>query len=288
MTVFHDTVDAYEWAEGERRQGRSIALVPTMGALHEGHLSLARLAGSLCDSVAVSIFVNPAQFGPNEDYQRYPRSMEADVQLLEAVGVSAVFAPRAESMYPEGFRSIVEVEGLSGVLEGAIRPGHFRGVTTVVNKLLHIVPADVAVFGRKDYQQLTIIRRMVADLNMRVKIVDHPIVRESDGLAMSSRNRYLTADERRSALALIRSLESIRAEVRGGTFEPGDLEAAAWSVLDGEPGLVPDYAVVLDPHTLQPLTADWTKAASLVAGRLGRTRLIDNVIIARDGEETSL
>lgn len=287
MTVFHDCGDAYEWAIGERREGRTIGLVPTMGALHEGHLSLVRLAKSICDSVAVSIFVNPTQFGPNEDYQRYPRAVDADVALLESEGIGAVFTPRAEAIYPDGFRTVVEVEGLSGILEGAIRPGHFRGVTTIVAKLLNIVPSDVAVFGRKDYQQLTILRRMVTDLNLHVGIVEHPIVREPDGLAMSSRNRYLTKDERQSALGLSKSLEAVRCEVRAGTSDPGELEAAAWSVLDGEPGVVPDYAVVLDPDTLQPLSDDWSAAVCLVAGRLGRTRLIDNVVFTRDGEEVA-
>lgn len=288
MTVFHDPADAYEWATGERREGRSVGLVPTMGALHEGHMSLVRLAKSMSNSVAVTIFVNPTQFGPNEDYQRYPRSLDADVALLEAEGAAVVFAPRAEAVYPDGFRTIVEVEGLSGILEGAIRPGHFRGVTTVVAKLLNIVPADLAVFGRKDYQQLTILRRMVADMNMPVKIVDHHIVRESDGLAMSSRNRYLSPTERQSALALSRSLEAVRDTVRAGTFDPGELEAAAWSVLDAEQGVVPDYAVVLDPYSLQSLTDNWDRAVCLVAGRLGRTRLIDNVVFTRSGEEADL
>lgn len=285
MTVFNDVDGAREWSLVERCAGRRVALVPTMGALHEGHLSLVKLARSLADSVAVSIFVNPTQFGPNEDYQRYPRTVEADIAALEAAGVTAIFLPRAETMYPVGFRTVVEVEGLSDVLEGAIRPGHFRGVTTVVAKLLSIVPANIAVFGRKDYQQVTIIRRMVADLNLGVEIVVHPTVREEDGLAMSSRNRYLSAEERASALALSRALAAVRSDVCGGECDQAELESAAWSVLDADPGVVPDYAVVLDPETLEPLHPDWQRAVCLVAGRLGRTRLIDNTVFARDGRE---
>ncbi|HEY3414518.1 MAG TPA: pantoate--beta-alanine ligase [Armatimonadota bacterium] len=285
MRVFDDVSKAREWSLAERCAGRRVALVPTMGALHNGHLALVELARSLADSVVVSIFVNPTQFGPNEDYQRYPRTVDADIAALEEAGVAAVFLPRAETMYPDGFRTIVEVEGISDVLEGAIRPGHFRGVTTVVAKLLNVVPAQFAVFGRKDYQQLIIVRRMAEDLNLGVEIVERLTVREADGLAMSSRNRYLSAEERASALALSRALEAVRSEVRGGEYDQTELETAAWSILDAEAGVVPDYAVVLDPATLKPLKPDWQRAVCLVAGRLGRTRLIDNSVFGRDGRE---
>lgn len=285
MTVFESPEAARQWVEAERLAGRSVGFVPTMGALHEGHFSLVRRARDLVDSVIVSIFVNPAQFGPNEDYQRYPRTMEEDTARLEAEGVAAVFAPSAADMYPEGFRTVVEVEGISDVLEGAIRPGHFRGVATVVSKLFHVVPADVAVFGQKDYQQLLVIRRMVRDLNLPIEIVGHPTVREPDGLAMSSRNRYLNEAERESALVLSRALAAVREAVRAGEHDAERLESAAWSVLDADPTLVPDYAVVVDPETLEPLPAGWQSAVCLVAGRLGTTRLIDNTLFDRAGQE---
>jgi len=278
---------ARAWTLAERSAGRRVGLVPTMGALHEGHLSLVRMAREAAASVAVSIFVNPTQFGPHEDYARYPRTLEEDCGRLEAEGAAMVFAPEAAAMYPEGFRTAVEVEGLSEVLEGAIRPGHFRGVATVVSKLFNIIPADVAVFGQKDYQQLLVLRRMARDLNLPVEVLAHPIVREPDGLAMSSRNRYLSEDERRSALALSRALAAVRDAARNGAADQESLEAAAWAALDAEPALVPDYAVALDPETLEPLPEGWERAVCLVAGRLGATRLIDNTVFDRSGREVS-
>ncbi|HEY3265466.1 MAG TPA: pantoate--beta-alanine ligase [Armatimonadota bacterium] len=285
MKELHRASDAQDWAFEQRRAGRRVALVPTMGALHEGHLSLVRRARELADAVAVSIFVNPKQFGPNEDYHRYPRTMAEDLARLEAEGAEAAFLPDADEMYPEGFRTWVSVEGLSDALEGAIRPGHFRGVTTIVAKLLHVVPAHVAVFGQKDFQQLLIIRQMAHDLNIPVTIEAHPIVREADGLAMSSRNRYLDEAQRQSALSLSRALAAVRAAAADGADQQDDLEGAAWGVLDPEPGVVPDYAVVLDPDTLSPLSEGWSRAVCLVAGRLGATRLIDNCVFSRAGEE---
>lgn len=287
MTVLDTPAEAHKWA-AEVCHSRRLALVPTMGALHGGHLELVRRARDLADAVAVSLFVNPTQFGPHEDFARYPRTPEEDRALLAAEGVEAVFAPRAEEVYPDGFRTIVEVEGLSDILEGAIRPGHFRGVATVVCKLLHIVPAHVAVFGQKDYQQLVVIRRMVRDLNMPVVVAAVATVREPDGLAMSSRNRYLSEPERRAGLALSRALGAAREAVRGGVAGQEALESAAWNVLDAEDLLVPDYAAVLDPDSLEPLDRGWKRAVCLVAGRLGATRLIDNAVFDRAGAEVAV
>lgn len=287
MTVLETPAEARAWTRERQVDGRRVGFVPTMGALHAGHLSLVRRARALADAVAVSIFVNPTQFGPSEDYGRYPRTVEDDMVKLRAEGVDAVYLPDAPTMYPAGFRTVVEVEGFSDVLEGAIRPGHFRGVATVVCKLLTIVPADVAVFGQKDYQQLLIIRRMAEDLNLETHIEAHPIVREADGLAMSSRNRYLSAEERRGGLALSRALAAVRARAAAGETGPPDLEAAAWNVLDAEPGVVTDYAAVVNPETLGPLEPRWERAVCLVAGRLGTTRLIDNTLFDREGNETT-
>lgn len=285
MKILTTPEQATAWARAEREAGRTVGLVPTMGALHEGHMALVRHAHERSDSVAVSIFVNPTQFAPREDFQRYPRTLQEDCAMLEAVGAAAVFAPDAADVYPEGYRTAIEVEGLSEVLEGALRPGHFRGVATVVGKLFHILPADVAVFGQKDYQQLVVLRRMAADLNFPVEILAHPTVREADGLAMSSRNRYLDPQERAAAPALSRALAAARAAAEAGRTEQAAMEAAAWAVLDAEPLVAPDYAVVLEAETLEPLPPDWRTAVCLVAGRLGATRLIDNVVFNRAGEE---
>jgi pantoate--beta-alanine ligase len=274
-----------DWANEQRHAGRRVGFVPTMGALHAGHLALVQRAGELSDVVAVSIFVNPSQFGANEDFDKYPRPLVADLARLEDAGVEAVFTPENSEIYPEGFRTIVEVEGLSDILEGVIRPGHFRGVATVVNKLLNIVPADVAVFGQKDYQQLVILRRLVRDLNLPVEIVAHRTVRERDGLALSSRNRFLSASERKVAPTLHRALEAARLAAADGKRTSDQLSEAAWRVLDEEPTIVPDYAVALDADTLAPLGIGWTRAVCLTAARLGGTRLLDNIVFDPNGTE---
>jgi pantoate--beta-alanine ligase len=261
-----------------RRAGRRIGFVPTMGALHEGHLSLVRAAAADCDVVVASIFVNPLQFGAGEDLGRYPRDLAGDLDRLDPAGVDLVFHPDAGAFTPPTRRTTVMVDGLTAHLEGASRPTHFAGVTTIVTKLLHVVDPDRAYFGEKDYQQLAVIRRMVADLDFRVRIVGCPIVRERDGLALSSRNVYLSPQERDQALALSRAL---RATADGWLGEHrGD---AAWaaqrlrSILDDAPGVVPDYAVVVDPATLEPLDGHVDGPAhALVAARVGTTRLIDN------------
>src|SRR5579875_3196667 len=231
----------------------AIGFVPTMGALHEGHLSLVRAAKAECDAVVVSIFVNPTQFGPNEDFAQYPRTVEADCALLEREGVDAVFLPQTAEMYPAGAATWVEVEDLSGRLDGASRPGHFRGVATVVAKLFHIVAPDRAYFGQKDAAQVANLRRMVRDLNFDLQLVVCPIVREPDGLAMSSRNRYLSSEERRRALVLNRALRAIEGKVSEGVSESQSLIAAGLAVLQEEPEVRLDYLQIVSPDTLEEL-----------------------------------
>lgn len=257
MIVLRSPAALRRWRAGQRG---SVGLVPTMGALHEGHASLIRRARRECGKVVVSIFVNPTQFGPNEDYARYPRAFAADKALCAAAGADAVYAPDAAAMYPEGFKTSVEVGGLSTILEGAIRPGHFKGVATVVLKLLGAASPTRAYFGEKDYQQLLVIKTMVRDLDLPVKIVGCPIVREKDGLALSSRNRYLSPDERRRAAALNRALAT------GDPAEARRLLA----------GYELDYVVLVDAHTLKEATPRTRRKRILGAIRLGRTRLIDN------------
>jgi pantoate--beta-alanine ligase len=263
-----------------RREGKRIGLVPTMGALHEGHLSLVRAARSKCDVVAVCIFVNPTQFGPNEDFAKYPRTFERDCDLLEKEGVDLVFAPAVNEMYPRGAVTYVTVDGISDKLCGRSRPGHFRGVTTVVSKLFHIVEPDLAFFGQKDAAQVAIIKRTVRDLNMPVEIVVCPIVRESDGLAMSSRNAYLTAEQRKSALVLSRALRRVQQAFDQGERNAAKLIEAGKQVIAEEPWVRLDYLEIVDPETLEEVEIMSSKTLIAVAGFLGTTRLIDNVIIS--------
>jgi len=262
-----------------RANGQRLGLVPTMGALHEGHLSLVRAAKARCDTVTVSLFVNPTQFGPNEDLAKYPRPYERDRELLEKEGVAILFAPSAEEMYPQGKATWVVVEGLSERLDGRSRPGHFRGVTTVVSKLFHIIEPDVAFFGQKDAAQSAVIRRMVRDLSFPVEIVICPIVREPDGLAMSSRNAYLNPDERHRALALHRSLKRVEDEFRGRERRAATLIAAATKVFAQEPQVRLDYFEIVDPDTLDPVDQIERPALVAVAAYVGSTRLIDNRIL---------
>jgi pantoate--beta-alanine ligase len=262
-----------------RSAGRRVGFVPTMGALHEGHLSLVRAARLGCDVVAASIFVNPTQFGPNEDLGKYPRSFERDCEMLEREGVDFLFAPSVEEMYPGGAVTWVTVEGLSEKLDGRSRPGHFRGVTTVVSKLFHIVEPDRAFFGQKDAAQVAVIRRMVRDLNFAVEIVVCPIVREVDGLAMSSRNAYLNAEERKRALVLRRSLERVRELVEAGQRDPTKLAAAGREEFSKEPAVRLDYFEVVSPETLDPVLDTSSGTLVAVAAYVGTTRLIDNILI---------
>ena len=262
-----------------RSRGARLRLVPTMGALHEGHLSLVRAARGKSDLVAASIFVNPTQFGPSEDFARYPRDLERDCALLEREGVDLVFAPSVEEMYPNGAVTWVVVEGLSERLCGKSRPGHFRGVTTVVAKLFHIAEPDAAFFGQKDAAQVAIIRRMVRDLSMPVTIEACPIVRDPDGLAISSRNAYLSPQERRSALVLYRSLLRVQELFARGERTSTNLVAAAKHEFASEPGVRLDYVELVDPETLQPEAAVNKRALVAVAAFVGQTRLIDNVLL---------
>ncbi len=262
-----------------RREGKRLALVPTMGALHEGHLSLVRAARAACDVVAASIFVNPTQFGPNEDLAKYPRSFERDCEMLEREGVEFVFAPSVEEMYPAGAVTWVTVEELSGKLDGGSRPGHFRGVTTVVAKLFHIVEPDKAFFGQKDAAQVAIIRRMVRDLNLPVGIVVCPIVREADGLAMSSRNAYLGPEERKRAVVLHRALVRVQRMVEAGERDVGPLSAAGIYEFARESSVRLDYFEIVNPDTLDPVEDVSRGALVAVAAYFGATRLIDNILL---------
>jgi pantoate--beta-alanine ligase len=264
-----------------RGAGTRLGFVPTMGALHEGHMALVRAARAATDVVAASIFVNPTQFGPNEDLAKYPRSFERDHELLERGGVELLFAPSVEEMYPAGAVTWVTVEELSGKLDGRSRPGHFRGVTTVVSKLFHIVEPDAALFGQKDAAQVAIIRRMVRDLAMPVEIVVCPIVREADGLAMSSRNAYLDAAQRRQALVLQRSLTRVEKMAGAGERNASRLQVAGRDEFAAEPSVRLDYFEIVDPETLDPVEDISSGALIAVAAYVGNTRLVDNLVIRK-------
>ena len=269
-----------EWAVRARREGRSIALVPTMGYLHEGHLSLVRLARTRAELCVVSIFVNPLQFGPKEDLDRYPRDDAGDRAKLEAEGVDVLYTPGAEAMYGPEFQTTVSVSELTDGLCGKGRPGHFQGVTTVVTKLFNAVRPDVAVFGEKDFQQLATIRRMVRDLDFGIEVIGGPIVRETDGLAMSSRNAYLSRDEREAALALSRALGEARRAVRSGENDSTAVLNRVHRITASEPLLRVEYAEVVDAETLRPIEEIRGAAVLALAVQVGKTRLIDNTSLA--------
>ncbi len=266
-------------AEELRARGKRIGFVPTMGYFHEGHLALMRKARELSDVVVVSIFVNPIQFGPQEDFARYPRDLERDRRLAQAQGVDILFVPSAEEMYPPGFQTYVEVTELSRPLCGARRPGHFRGVCTVVLKLFHIVKPHLAVFGEKDYQQLKVIQRMVRDLDLEVEIVPHPTVREPDGLAMSSRNVYLRPEEREAALSLYRALELARKRVAEGVRETRVLRREIEEFIRSHPYTRIDYVEFRDPETLEERERIDRATLLALAVFVGKARLIDNTIL---------
>lgn len=266
------------WADATRGAGRRIGLVPTMGYLHAGHLSLVDEARRRADTCVASIFVNPMQFGPREDLDAYPRDLARDRAALEGAGVDVLYLPTAVDMYPPGFQTEVAVTDMTAGLCGRSRPGHFRGVTTVVTKLFNAVRPHVAVFGEKDYQQLAVLRRMAADLDTGVEVVGMPIVREADGLAMSSRNAYLSADERRAALCLSRALGAARQACARGERGAGVL-AAATSELAAEPLARVDYAELVDADSLEPTDALERPALLALAVFIGRTRLIDNAVL---------
>lgn len=271
---------ATEWVRTERESGKSIGLVPTMGSLHDGHLSLIRRARQICDRVIVSIFVNPLQFGPGEDYERYPRQFGRDVSLLEREQADAVFHPEASEMYPAPPVTSVCVGKLGDSLCGISRPGHFRGVATVLAKLFHIVPADRAFFGQKDAQQVAVIRAMVLELNFPLEIEVCPTVREPDGLAMSSRNAYLSPEERARATVLYRSLERARSLIQSGTSDAARVEAEMRQTILAVPGAELDYARVVGRDTLEDVAQIQSEVLVAVAVRFGKTRLIDNMMIA--------
>lgn len=262
-----------------RRSGAKVGFVPTMGALHQGHLELVRRAGELADRVVVSIFVNPTQFGPGEDFDQYPRDPEGDAQLLQAVGCDLLFLPAVDTIYPSGHCSFVDVEGVSSGYEGDQRPGHFRGVATVVTQLFHLVQPDVAVFGEKDAQQLAVVQRLVRDLHLAIDIEALPTVREADGLALSSRNAYLSAADRRAATVLYRALQAANEAIAQGERSSQAVRGVLDRVLATEPRLSVDYADVVDAKTFEPVESLAGHIVIPVAGRLGSTRLLDNLQI---------
>lgn len=278
MRLVRKASHAKRIVEGVRKKGLVIGLVPTMGYLHEGHLSLVRIARKKCDYLVVSIFVNPTQFGPKEDLRRYPRDMKRDLRLLKKEGVDLVFNPVAREMYPKGFRTYVEVQEWSRLLCGASRPVHFRGVTTVVLKLFNILQPDVAVFGRKDYQQAVIIRKMVKDLDLDVEVVTGPIVREKDGLAMSSRNIYLHENERNNATVLFQSLKRVKKAYRSGLRDPRSAISKMRRMIRGKGGRI-DYIEMVDKNTLEPVKKLKKGTLIAVAVFFGKTRLIDNTVL---------
>jgi pantoate--beta-alanine ligase len=283
-----ETIHTIEWmkqiAHEARAQDRILGLVPTMGALHEGHFSLIRAAQRECAPVVVSLFVNPKQFGPTEDLNKYPRTLEADRAALDTLGVDYLFAPSPQEMYPSGFRTAVVVEGLSDRLEGRSRPGHFRGVSTVVLKLFEIAQPRFAYFGRKDAQQARLIRQMSADLNLDTSVMVCPIVRAADGLALSSRNVYLKGDDRRAAASLSRSLAAVRDEIAKGERDASRLLAALRRVIAAEPRVALDYAEIVDNETLEPVATLRGTCYALLAAKVADTRLIDNALIEPDGD----
>lgn len=280
MDLLTDPAGMRAWSRARRQAGQRIGCVPTMGALHDGHLALVGRAADLADDVVVTIFVNPMQFNQPSDFDAYPRPLDDDLERCRAAGVAAVYAPTAATMYPVGFDTAVEPGALAERLEGPMRPGHFRGVATVVTKLLAAVTPDVACFGQKDYQQLAILRRLVADLDLGVEVVGVPTVREPDGLAMSSRNTRLTADERRAAVAVPQALAAAAGLHDAGTHEVATLVDAALAVLAAEPLARPEYVEVVHPETLEAVADTAAGAVILTAVWFGDVRLIDNRLLA--------
>ena len=279
MRIIEHIEEMRSWSETERRAGRRIVLVPTMGSLHGGHLSLVRDGKRRGDRLVVSLFVNPTQFGPQEDYASYPRDFERDRSLLEREGTDVMFSPSAGEMYPAGHQSYVEVGKLGEQLCGVFRPGHFRGVATVVAKLFNIAQPHAAIFGEKDYQQLQVIRRMARDLNLGVEVVGHPTVRAPDGLALSSRNTYLSDAERQAALSLCRALNKAEALALAGEKESGRILDAARAEIEKEPLARIQYAKLCHPETLEDVEKIESEAVLALAVFVGKTRLIDNTVL---------
>lgn len=277
MKILRDIAAVKDFINKVRKNNNSIGLVPTMGFLHEGHLTLMRQAKAACDIVVASIFVNPMQFGKGEDYKEYPRDLARDAARADCVGVDAVFAPAVTEMYPQGFASYVEVANITEKLCGASRPGHFRGVTTVVNKLFNIVQPDKAYFGQKDAQQVAVLKCMVADLNMNVKIITVPIVREEDGLAMSSRNVYLSTAERKAALVLSRTLQEVKQQLQAGERDANRLRTYLSANISAEPLADIDYVSISESNTMEEVEHITGSVLIALAVRFGKTRLIDNM-----------
>jgi len=282
MEVITTVKEMQRRSEQQRQEGMIIAFVPTMGYLHEGHLSLMREGRKRGDVLVISIFVNPTQFVPGEDYGQYPRDMKRDLTLSQKVGVDICFTPSAQEIYPDGFQTSVEVEQVTQNLCGISRPGHFRGVTTVVAKLFNIVKPHVALFGQKDYQQLIAIKRMVKDLTMDIEVMGIPTVRESDGLAMSSRNTYLTAKKRKEALSLYRSLLKGKELFRQGERSAAKILNEVKRIIEKEKPATIDYVKICDPHTLEDINEIKNEALIALAVKIGKTRLIDNIILKEE------
>lgn len=279
MVISGEAVELRRVVADARRGRQIVGCVPTMGALHDGHISLIERARAECDFVIVTLFVNPTQFGPKEDLQKYPRPFEADCEKCRAAGVDLLFCPSAGSMYPQGYSTFVEVQGLTDQWEGAVRPGHFRGVTTVVTKLLNLTQPDRAYFGQKDFQQQAVIRRMCRDLDVPTEIITCPTLRDSDGLAMSSRNVYLSPAERTAGLSLSRALQLARNKLRAGETNLNSIRLALRTEMEQTPGVSVDYATIVDQESLVELTEIAPRMVALVAARVGATRLIDNMLI---------
>jgi pantoate--beta-alanine ligase len=280
MRIFKTADEMRLWSAGKRRDGKKIAFVPTMGALHEGHLELMRKGRRMADALVVSIYVNPTQFGPNEDLSKYPRDIDGDLAKVAGVGADAAFLPTDEIIYPNGYCTFVEVGGVTENLCGRTRPTHFRGVATVVAKLFNIVSPDIAIFGEKDYQQLVVIKRMVADLSMPIEIVQHEIVRDPDGLAMSSRNAYLSADERSAALSINQALAAAKKLFDSGERRSSVLIDAARSVIDAASIPRIDYIKIVDANTIRDIDAASGPSVMAIAAYVGKARLIDNCILS--------
>jgi pantoate--beta-alanine ligase len=282
MEVIATVKEMQRRSEQLRQEGRAIAFVPTMGYLHEGHLALMREGKDRGDALIISIFVNPTQFGPEEDYERYPRDMQQDLKLAQKVGVDIVFTPSAHEMYPDGFQTYVEVERVTQNLCGISRPGHFRGVTTVVAKLFNIVKPHLALFGQKDYQQLVTIKRMVEDLNMDIEVIGIPTVRERDGLAMSSRNTYLSPKKRKEAARLYRALRKGEDLFRQGEKNTASILTTVRGIIEEAKPTAIDYIKICDAHTLEDIEEIKGEAIIALAVQIGKTRLIDNLILKEE------
>lgn len=279
MEVVERALEAFAKVDHWRREGLRVGLVPTMGALHAGHFSLIERSVSECDVTLASIFVNPTQFGPHEDFGKYPRTLQEDLTGLEQLGCDLVFTPEPGELYPDGFSTYIDPPAMGETLEGVCRPGHFRGVVTVVAKLFNILPATIAYFGQKDYQQLAVIRRMTEDLNLPIRIQGCETVRESDGLAMSSRNRYLSEEQRVSALSLWKALSGIQEQANSGVKDVGVLEKQMENTLYEGGAERVDYARIVHAESLQALSKLESPAVAVIAAYVGKTRLIDNLVL---------